>query len=62
MTKAVMFLFAVICLALFFFGKARAEPRRVNGPATSAASERGRMKLQAITAQLFRSLLFRLRS
>jgi len=67
MTKAVVFLFAVICLAFFFFGKARAEPQCADGYAlcmppcaTNAAPERCMQRCQEAAARCAKSGVFRM--
>lgn len=67
MTKTVSFLFAVICLALFFFGRAHAEPQCDDGYAlcmpacaTNAAPERCMQRCQEAAARCAKSGVFRM--
>ena len=67
MFKAGMFLFAVICLAFFFFGRAHAEPQCDDGYAlcmpacaTHAAPERCMQRCQEAAARCAKSGVFRM--
>ncbi len=67
MIRTMMFLFAVICLAFFFFGKAHAEPQCDDGYAlcmpacvTNAAPERCMQRCQEAAARCAKSGVFRM--